>query len=65
MSKNVLIIEDDESISELLTIHLKDMDCLIESSTDGLKGYESASNGVFDLIIFGYQFAQQGRVRYL
>ncbi|WP_456458182.1 response regulator transcription factor [Reichenbachiella sp.] len=51
MSKNVLIIEDDESISELLTIHLKDMDCQIESQKDGQAGYDSASKGGFDVII--------------
>lgn len=51
MSKNVLIIEDDESISELLTIHLKDLDCQIESEKDGAEGYQNASTGTFDLII--------------
>lgn len=51
MSKNVLIIEDDESISELLTIHLRDMDCLIESETEGDRGYQTAATGAFDLII--------------
>lgn len=51
MSKKVLIIEDDESISELLAIHLKDMDCQTESEKDGKLGYETAAKGGFDLII--------------
>ncbi|MEO9965359.1 MAG: response regulator transcription factor [Reichenbachiella sp.] len=51
MSKKVLIIEDDESISELLSIHLKDMDCQIESEKDGLAGYHVAAENAFDLII--------------
>jgi DNA-binding response OmpR family regulator len=50
-SNTVLIIEDDTHIVELLTIHLKDLGCTIDSSTDGRQGLELALNGQYDLII--------------
>lgn len=46
-----MIIEDDESISELLTIHLNDLDCQSEIESNGRMGYDKACHGVFDLII--------------
>ena len=51
MSKKVLIIEDDPEIVELLSIHLRDLDCDIFKSHDGREGYLRASSQPFDLII--------------
>lgn len=51
MSKKVLIIEDDPEIVELLSIHLRDLDCDIFKSHDGREGYLRASSQSFDLII--------------
>ncbi len=51
MDKEVLIIEDDSNISELLGIHLKDLNCDVTIEAHGQKGYEKASIGNFDLII--------------
>lgn len=49
--KKVLIIEDDYDIVELLSIHLKDLECQLEKAYDGKIGLEMAGNDAFDLII--------------
>jgi len=51
MKKEVLVIEDDQDIVDLLTIHLKDLDCKVTSSLLGEKGLEYAEKGHYDLII--------------
>lgn len=50
MSK-VLIIEDDREISDLISIHLKDMELEVSQSYDGKEGLLKAVNEHFDLII--------------
>jgi len=50
-SNTVLIIEDDVHIVELLTIHLRDLDCKIISALDGKQGLELAIKDQYDLII--------------
>ncbi len=47
----VLLIEDDPHIGELVSIHLKDLNCEVDISTDGREGYEKASTGNYSLII--------------
>ena len=47
----VLIIEDDREISDLISIHLKDMDLDVSQSYDGKDGLLKAINEKFDLII--------------
>ncbi len=47
----VLLIEDDLHIGELVSIHLKDLNCEVEVCTDGREGYEKASSGNYSLII--------------
>jgi len=49
--KKVLVIEDDQSILELLDIHLKDLDCEVTKSDHGKKGLDLALTGVFDLVV--------------
>jgi two-component system, OmpR family, alkaline phosphatase synthesis response regulator PhoP len=49
--KNVLIIEDDKEISDLLGIHLKDIECVITKEYNGIKGLNSAKSGNYDLIV--------------
>lgn len=48
---NVLIIEDDANIVELLTIHLKDLNCGITTAGNGTEGLKLAVGQRFDLII--------------
>jgi len=47
----VLLIEDDPHIGELVSIHLKDLNCEVEVSADGREGYEKACSGNYSLII--------------
>lgn len=49
--KRVLLIEDDVHIKDLLEIHLKDLNCELTMCTNGQKGYDTALNDKFDLII--------------
>ena len=47
----VLIIEDDKEISDLISIHLKDMDLDVSQAFDGKDGLLKALNEKFDLIL--------------
>jgi len=49
--KKVLIIEDDKEISDLLEIHLKDLNCGITKEYNGIKGLNKAKFGNYDLIV--------------
>ncbi len=49
--EKILLIEDDPHIGELVSIHLKDLNCSVEVVTDGRAGYEKASSGNYSLII--------------
>jgi two-component system, OmpR family, alkaline phosphatase synthesis response regulator PhoP len=49
--RKVLIIEDDKEISELLQIHLKDLECSTTPVYDGQTGLDYAKSTHFDLII--------------
>jgi two-component system, OmpR family, alkaline phosphatase synthesis response regulator PhoP len=49
--KNVLIIEDDKEISDLLEIHLKDIDCSITKEYNGITGLKKVQYENYDLII--------------
>lgn len=51
MPNQVLIIEDDPDIVDLLSIHLRDLDCQVESTPRGDDGYRLALQGAFDLIL--------------
>ena len=49
--KSVLIIEDDKEISNLIAIHLNDLECEATKIYDGLSGLNAAKNNPFDLIV--------------
>ena len=49
--KNVLVIEDDKSISDLLRIHLTDLNCAVTQASEGDEGLKFALNNQFDLIV--------------
>ncbi|MBE9554405.1 MAG: response regulator transcription factor [Proteobacteria bacterium] len=51
MSRRILIVEDNEDIAELVSLHLRDLDCEVQLAADGNSGYEFASAGGWDLII--------------
>jgi two-component system, OmpR family, alkaline phosphatase synthesis response regulator PhoP len=50
-NKQILIIEDDDAIVELLTIHLHDLGCEIITASNGHQGLTAAKSSHFDLII--------------
>ncbi len=49
--KNILVIEDNQDIAKLVTMHLQDMGASVSNSYDGLDGYALASNNEYDLLI--------------
>src|SRR5665647_214433 len=49
--KNVLIIEDDKEISDLLEIHLKDIECSTTKEYNGLTGLNRVKFENYDLIV--------------
>jgi DNA-binding response OmpR family regulator len=49
--KEVLVIEDDKSIADLIEIHLKDLNCSVTKSADGLDGLNNALKNSYDLIV--------------
>ncbi len=49
--KKVLVIEDNQTISDLLEIHLKDLKCNVKKITDGNEGLNEALNNYYDLIV--------------
>lgn len=49
--KSVLIIEDDEDIVGLLSIHLQDLQCHCEKALNGKEGFYKAKTEKFDLIV--------------
>ncbi len=49
--KKVLVVEDDPNISQLIQIHLKDLDYAINVRNNGREGFEEANSNSYDLII--------------
>lgn len=49
--KRVLIIEDEQDIVDLLTIHLHDLNCKVEYALDGETGFLKAGQSPYQLII--------------
>ncbi len=49
--KKVLVVEDDESIVDLLSIHLEDLNFMVETTGRGDRGLELAQSKKYDLII--------------
>ena len=51
MARRVLIVEDDQDIAHLVALHLKDIDCAVETVNDGKLGLRRSIEGDHDLII--------------
>ncbi len=49
--RHVLVIEDNHDISELIALHLRDIDCKVTQAADGETGLDLALTGGFDLIV--------------
>lgn len=51
MPRRVLVIEDNRTLAELVSLHLKDLGCEVSLAADGLMGYRQAHASHFDLIV--------------
>jgi DNA-binding response OmpR family regulator len=51
VTRRILIVEDNEDIADLVSLHLRDLDCEVQVAADGNIGYEYAAAGGWDLII--------------
>ncbi|MCP4657038.1 MAG: response regulator transcription factor, partial [bacterium] len=51
MSRRVLMIEDEQEISRLVELHLRDLGCEVTLAHDGNSGLRQAVDGAHDLII--------------
>ncbi len=49
--RHVLVIEDNHDISELIALHLRDIECKVTQAADGETGLDLALTGGFDLIV--------------
>lgn len=51
VERNVLVVEDSAEISELVSLHLRDIGCRVQCAGDGETALALAEAGTFDLII--------------
>lgn len=51
LSRRILVVEDNEDIARLVSLHLADLDYAVKVARDGNSGYELARAGGWDLII--------------
>lgn len=51
MARKILVIEDDPDISELVSLHLRDLGYTVEVKMDGDSGLQCALSGDFHLVI--------------
>lgn len=56
--KKVLIVEDDEDLLELISIHLEDLDCQFVKTPNGMEGFQLASKNIFNLIVLDIMLPQ-------
>jgi len=49
--RRVLVVEDDRDIVNLVTIHLQDLDCEVDTAFNGNTGLRKAMENEYDLII--------------
>ncbi|MEM9837344.1 MAG: response regulator transcription factor [Bacteroidota bacterium] len=51
MNRRVLVVEDDQDIIQLLSIHLGDLGCTLDTANEGPQGLSLALEHAYDLII--------------
>jgi len=51
MPRKILVIEDNKEIAGLISMHLKDLDCEVQTVHDGLDGLQLSEKNSYDLII--------------
>jgi len=56
VTRRILVVEDDPGIAELLQLHLKEANYVVEVTRDGSSGLERSKAERFDLIILDLMF---------
>ena len=51
MTRAALIIEDDQTLAELVRLHLLDVDCAADIADDGVTGLEMFKEGDYELVV--------------
>ncbi len=51
MTRAALIIEDDQTLAELVRLHLRDVDCDADIADDGVTGLEMFKEGNYELVV--------------
>jgi DNA-binding response OmpR family regulator len=60
MAKRILIIEDNQDLGKLLSLHLKDLGCEVKLARDGAVGLRQAQSSQFDLVILDLMLPGMG-----
>lgn len=51
MNKSILLVEDEPEIADLISLHLSDMDMLVEHASDGIRGLTLSLQKEWQLIL--------------
>ena len=51
MNKSILVVEDDRDISDLISLHLRDMGATVKAQYEGTKAWDDLQQNVYDLVI--------------
>jgi DNA-binding response OmpR family regulator len=51
LERKVLVVEDQKDIAELIAMHVRDLGHRVECVHDGIRGFEAARGGRYDLLV--------------
>ena len=51
-NKKILLIEDNQDLANLLTVHINDLGYDLDCAYDGIEGLEKFENNTYLLIVF-------------
>ena len=51
MERRILVVEDQQDISDLIAMHLRDLGHAVDCVADGHQGWEAARTGRYDLLV--------------
>ncbi len=53
-TKHILVVEDEQDLSDLVALHLRDLGCEVTVASDGATGLAHARSGRYDLIVLDW-----------
>ncbi len=70
---SILAVEDDPSLLELLDIHLRDINCQLDTAADGQEGLQKILENRYDLIVLdimlprldGFEICKRARAKHI